>query len=438
MDSSEIRNDICVIEFFDMMQFRPATEKNYVMALVSYTDYMNRSPVDLIDDARQEIRSGRMLSERTIKRHLLGFRKYMIDKGMAPMSIKTRMSLVVSFYKYFDIEVPKIPRSNALACTLEENDRIPVPDQICEVLKFCDTCEKAIVLVGCSSGLSAGDVVRLTVKMFNDGYDEKTGITTIIMRRAKTNVEFVTFISPEASQAVLDYLKYRNRPCVSRYPHVQRQQEKQRVFDDSNYLFIKSRIPVEYSETHDEKLRQLSSDSIGALYRRISDKAGMVSSNGRNLVRSHNMRKVYNSAMLNDGADSFFTEYTMGHSLGGVKGAYYRHDPDKLADIFMKHVGAVTIQPAIDVESSEKYKNAIDETQKLSVMYTRESLKGDQRDREIELLRRESSDMREIIDEYFNLPPDVQELGRKLAQWRKSGSTEDFVFYRSDIDSSKR
>ena len=94
---------------------------------------------------------------------------------------------------------------------MKKHKEIPTKEDLQEVLKVCDTMEKAILLVGASSGLSANEIINLKVKDFNRGYDPKTGITTLDLRRGKVDFDFITFLSPEASKAVQEYLTYRAR-----------------------------------------------------------------------------------------------------------------------------------------------------------------------------------------------------------------------------------
>jgi hypothetical protein len=50
------------------------------------------------------------MRHRKIKAYLIGFRKYLQDKGLAELTVKLRLSGVKSFYKLFDIEIPSLPR----------------------------------------------------------------------------------------------------------------------------------------------------------------------------------------------------------------------------------------------------------------------------------------------------------------------------------------
>lgn len=400
MDISTIHNDIVVIEFFDMMQFSKATEKNYIAALKNYSNYMNKTPSDWVEDARQDIRSGRMPSERMVRRQVLGFRKHMYDNHMAPLSIKARLSCIVSFYKFFDVEVPTLPRSKAKARTLEGNDRIPTTEELREVLKVCNPLETAMVLVGASSGLSSNELRRLTVGQFKAGYDKETGITTIDMRRAKSGVDFITFMSPEASRAVWDYINYRNRPCTSRFRHVKEQQGKQRITSDDDYLFAKERIPVEYLDTQDEDMRQHTPQSIMVLYQRLSGKSGLVVRDARNVIRAHNLRKYFNSALLNAGCDSFHVEYWMGHALDMTRSAYFRASPDKMKDLYMRYVPALTIQESIDVESSERYKELVAQNEVLEANNVRANRSNDMTWMVVDDLKGQVADQRKRADEF--------------------------------------
>jgi hypothetical protein len=57
--------------------------------------------------------------------------------------------------------------------------------------------EKAILLTGVASGLSAQEIIKLKSKDFTKGYDPETEITTLKLRREKVNFDFITFLSPE-------------------------------------------------------------------------------------------------------------------------------------------------------------------------------------------------------------------------------------------------
>jgi integrase len=213
------------------------------------------------------------------------------------------------------------------------------------------------MLTGLSSGMGANELSKLTVRMFREGYDPKTEVTTIDMRRGKVGFDFITFLSPEASRAVWDYLDYRDRPTKTGRVITVEQQEKQRTTDDS-YLFIVEKVPGEYLENRNEELRGLTAVGIGKMYQRISNRAGKDTVTGQyNTIRSHNMRKIFNSTLKNAGCDSDLVEYFMGHTLGGTKGAYYRPDVGKLKEIYIRFVPHLLISEEFELKEELKKKD---------------------------------------------------------------------------------
>ena len=360
----ELKNDLIIIEWLDTLNPKPNTERNYLLAMQAFTGWIGKTPEELLTEAEQEIRAGKLMRERNIKKYLIGFRKYMQDAGYAPISVKNYMTGVKSFYRLFDIEIPTLPRMGNKARPLERHSKIPNKEDIQHVLTVCDPLEKAIVLCGVSSGLSANEIINLKVGTFKKGYDPETEITTLQLRREKVGYDFTTFLSPEASRAIWAYLEYRERKAKTTITEIRKRFDKQRVYSDDDYLFIGRQIPFEYLDTKDENMRKFEQQSFLKLYRAIAVKAGKCAPLGNwNLIRSHNMRKYFNSALLNAGCDSFHVEYFMGHTLDDTRSAYFRAAPEKLRDIYSKYVPYLTIQKELDVAASHEYKEIVRENE---------------------------------------------------------------------------
>lgn len=351
MKVNELREDPTIIEWLTIINTKPNTERNYLLGFQWFTEWTGKKPEALLLEAEQEIKDGLLMRQRSIKKYLVGFRKYLQDRENAPQTIKGYMTGVKSFYAAFDIEIPKLHSAGNKAKTLKKHKDIPTKEDLQEVIKVCDPLEKAILLVGISSGLSAHEIVNLKVRDFKKGYDPETGITTLDLRRGKVDFDFITFLSPECSKAVQDYLTYRARKSKINETRRLNQLEKQRVFSDDDHLFIKRYIDPKYLENHDDNLRKLDQDSFMKVYRNMSEKAQKNTPAGDwNLIRSHNMRKYFNSALLNAGADSFHVEFFMGHTLDDTRAAYYRADVEKLKEIYKKYIPFITVEKALDPE----------------------------------------------------------------------------------------
>src|SRR5665647_3139251 len=199
MKVNELKEDTYIKEWLEALNATDNTERNYLQGMQFFTECVKKTPEELILEAEAEIETGVIPRKRKIKQYFIGFRKDLQDKALAPMTVRTHLTGVKSFYKNFDIEIPSLPKAGNKATTLERNKAIPNKDDLYAVLKVCDPLERAILLLGASSGLSCEDIINLKVSNFKGGYESKTEITTMPLRRIKTKVDFVTFLSPELS-----------------------------------------------------------------------------------------------------------------------------------------------------------------------------------------------------------------------------------------------
>lgn len=219
---------------------------------------------------------------------------------------------------------------------LLKNKEVPTKEDLKDVLRFCDPLEKAILLVEASGGLTAGEMINLRIHDFKSGYDSQTGITTINLYRMNTGTKHTTFLTPEASQAVWDYLQYRNR------------QEKQTVLSDNGYLFIRRQIPAEFVETGNEQLRKMELGTLARMYRRISEK----SLEGTPKIGSLKLRKFFCTTLINAGTDPDFVNFSMGHVIKDASLAYLGN-VRKLRDMYARSIPALTINDATDISKEE-------------------------------------------------------------------------------------
>jgi len=116
------------------------------------------------------------------------------------------------------------------------------------------------------------------------------------------------------------------------------------------------------------------------------------------LIRSHNMRKYFNSALLNAGADSFIVDFWMGHTLDETKSAYFRAS-NGLRDIYLKFVPYLTIQKEADVSESPEYLRLKQENQILQAETARHVVERS----ELQELRAEIEKMKPIDTELEHL-----------------------------------
>lgn len=429
MKVKELKNDKIIKDWLSGIKAADETRKGYLQAMQYFTEFTNKTPLQLIEEAEVEIRAGLLMRERNITCYLREFREQLEKKNLAPLTIKGRMTGVCSFYRSYNIQLPVIPKGTTNAKAELKRKKIPTKDDIRKILDVCDPLERALVLVGVSSGLSVVDISNLKVSDFVDGYDPKTGITTLHLIRKKKNYEFYTFLSPEASKAVLDYLDWRNRKPKDKGIIREEQRKKQHVTTKDGYLFISRAVPPEYLTTKNirekEELRKLNKEAIIAIYQRLNEEAQTSSEYGEyNLNRSHNMRRFFNSTLLNESAPIFFVDFLLGHQLDATHEAYYRASPEKLKEEYSKYVSFLTIEKTMDPtehpafiqmkEDKEAYKRITD-------IMTQE--RRDERE-ELQELRAEvekMKNMESIKDNYMQFADfgEMQEMKKEIANLKE-------------------
>jgi hypothetical protein len=222
-------------------------------------------------------------------------------------------------------------------------------------LNYCDRLEKALILVGASSGLAEAEIRNLKVKDFVGHQDEKN-VTTLALRRIKSQFDFITFLNPEATSAVQDYLDFRNsEPCINEPHHIEHLQ-KQKVYSLDNYLFIHRYVLDDFLKSKDDISRSLKDGTLEHMYNYISGKAQKNSPKGDyNLIRSHNMRRYFGSTLKNAGCDNFHVEFWMGHTLDATQAAYFRADPEKQKKLYMQYMDYLVIQKGLNITESPEF-----------------------------------------------------------------------------------
>lgn len=186
------------------------------------------------------------------------------------------------------------------------------------------------------------------------------------LRRVKVDVDFMTFLSPEATRSICKYVQWREQKPNFRGMVRDRVHEKRKIHGDNDYLFIKNGVPNQYLQNHDEDIRKLDLMGLTDVYRSLATRAGKATPSGKwQIIRSHNMRKMFNSALYNAGADSFFVEFLMGHTIDETRAAYFRADKEKMKERYLRYVPYLTVQKDLDVSESPQFQKMIQENEAL-------------------------------------------------------------------------
>ena len=103
---------------------KPTTRKNYIDSMSAYTEFWKKTPEQLINESEDDILSGKLMRKRIIFNELREFREHLEKSGMATMSIKAKITGVRSFFTYYNIQLPALPRSDKGTSPLMENRKL--------------------------------------------------------------------------------------------------------------------------------------------------------------------------------------------------------------------------------------------------------------------------------------------------------------------------
>ena len=304
------------------------TQKSYLYALTGFCVAINKTPTEILEICKEDY--SKPPWERKIKEWFVDYDNYCEVEGMAKETFKKRKTNVRGFFHLNDIETPKSRRGKRENFNRANERKLPKKEEINLLLNACKTIkEKAIILTQFSSGLSNSDVVKLSVGQFLNGIDDNK-LCKIRMRRHKNDNQFVTFLSPEAVEAIESYIR------------VEREN-----LDDSQPLFTKFKTsntpmkPIAIVHTYSRLCDGLGWSKEGNTFRKITGHMG---------------RKWMKTNLTNAGMPREPLETLLGHKLKtGTDDNYYLGNEDQLKSIYLKYLPNITINPTkiLTLESKE-------------------------------------------------------------------------------------
>uniref|UniRef100_UPI00351BF875 tyrosine-type recombinase/integrase n=1 Tax=Methanomethylovorans sp. TaxID=2758717 RepID=UPI00351BF875 len=304
----ELIND-ALKTYADLHEYKKGTRSNFAIAMWKYCNLTGLTPEQLLSEAFEDEDNRVRMPQRKIYTHLSKFKESL--KVIAPTTARVTFNMVVHWYRQNSVQVPpiNIPKVKPR----KENRFIPTADDIREALNYVTYRDKAIILLQCSSGMGTAELLGISRQDFLDGVDYDTYITTLHPTRAKTNTPYTTFCSPEATKAVLYWLE----------------------------------------QWQDESLFGLKKYGILAMYKRINVAIGKDKYTfGR--IRSHSMRKFFNTEMLNAGMPRDLVWFLSGRTENETQRAYIDYKTEVLKNAYMKHVKAVSVTEVVRDISSAK------------------------------------------------------------------------------------
>ncbi|MCK4885537.1 tyrosine-type recombinase/integrase [Candidatus Bathyarchaeota archaeon] len=329
---------IQVKKFFDMYD-NYETKKNIKTAVTQF--YKSIYP-ETTSENMEEINQRYFSTERDIEDDIRNFLKYL--NGLAPLSIKLKLSIAKTFLTENDVELPQKfwKRINRLikgsrALTL---DRIPTKAEFKRLLMHMPIQGKALNLVLESSGMRIGEALNSNI---DDLYlEEKPARIQIRGEITKTGNSRHAFISSEAKEALTEWLKVREdylRAAVRKSQLYPKSGDDPRIF------------PFEPRTAYSIWTKALHKSGLN----------GKDKSTNRERIHPHVLRKFFRTR-LGAVIPVDVVEALMGHE-GYLTEVYRRYTVEDLAKFYLQGESALLV--FTDAAEVTKLRQEVDERSKV-------------------------------------------------------------------------
>jgi integrase len=352
----DIANDNKIIEWLNNIEAKESTRKGYIRFMEIYCECTNKTPSELIQESIEEIKKGLLPAERNVSSYISKFKNCMNQKGYAPKSFHYGIAAIRSFYKAYDIPLPASAVKTKKPMPLKENNRFISKDDIIKLLTNAKNLrEKAIILCMSTSGMARQEIINLNVQ---DIQFDDNGIGTISVRREKAQVDYTTFISPEATQALKAYWEERGRKASRKdsitldelrkrkFSHAEDVVRQRKEFAKVLKLTPKSPAFVTY-----EAGNRLNATYFAEIFHTMGNELGYDDGEGFVKTRSHALRKFFASTLENAGMPKNKIDFMLGHTPSGNDQAYFRTDVNKLKELYIKFLPYIAFEKTMEIRS---------------------------------------------------------------------------------------
>ena len=256
------------------------------------------------------------------------------ERGLAPSTMVGHVNAIKKLVEvntdvavnWKRVEKPKITRV--------EEDQVPTKAVIRQVLLHADPKERAIALVAASSGMRGDTLAKLSIRDLDLESEPDIGIVKVPADKSKGQVKFVTFISPEAREALVAYLSTRGELAPSD-------------------PLLAARLGGFYSEAG-----KLAKRWIVPL-----EKAGLGQRSGKwRDYRFHTLRKFFRTAMEYAGVSKSYRERMLGHAGDYLDSAYFGPELDKLKEQYRRAIPHLTVEELVGEERMGNLEGELAET----------------------------------------------------------------------------
>ena len=337
------------------------TKYQWKRNLWKFCEWAGKTPDQLIAERKVEVKSGDAKVQHSKEMLVKKFLKYLEEeKQLAPNTRRTYFAAVRSFFQRNYLALTFMRREGPPAIRVQEGSRAATRDEIKKMCNVSKPRERALILFIKDSGLAEADVARMKLKDLGvhplgvHGFDSITALKSpvpIILNRKKTGAKTMTFIGPEALEALKTTFEIRMRGSpeikIRRYgAHEIKGGIPPEELTGESPLF---RSYGKFLRTLKNKgeAHHLTPHAISVLVRKATIRAGV----WREGFSAHALRRFFQTTLESVGINQNWIKIMMGHKLPGAEDAYSRPTLEMLQEAYKKAMPNLAISEAVEQRS---------------------------------------------------------------------------------------
>ena len=321
----------------------PNTHKIYDLVHTQYTTLHQMTWEQLLDEAEQDEQTIHKPSKRRIKKRIQEYIYHLIDQDKQPTTIKQYISTLKKLYTTNEIEIPPIhlPKNNKIR---EGYEDLPTRQEITQAIQNSKTKMKATILLIVSSGMARNEACQLTIQDFKEAtreyyHKEPENVYELIkllkkqkhiipvwhIKRRKTNVNYITCNSPEATTYLIQSIE-------------ERQTKKVLTFEDKLLGFSEPALI-----THN--------------FMHLNDRLAFGRLATRRRFHPHALRSYFATTINSRGMPYLCAEFMLGHTVDSTRSAYYKAEPSQIKREYMRvvnYLSFVTHVETVTLDDDER------------------------------------------------------------------------------------
>ena len=371
----KITNDPYFERFIESRRLSDSSERVYIGRIRSFCEFLGNNPSELIKDARKNRGS-------KINEYFHDYIENLKSSGKSSNTIINHVDTIKAFYKEFDIDTEGI--SQIISPEKDDlNQEIISSNQIKEALELSSLRDKAIILLHMSSGMEATELRHLNYGDFITSIEEHIDlkpedkfnvnkiaeklfkidftIGTWKIKKNRTEKNYVTFNSPESTQAILSYL-------------IDRERKNKPIKSLKDPLFVNSKNQALNVSTH------------GSIFKRVNNRANFgYLTKKRRFFSSTMLRKYFKTKLYESGIDEPISNALLGQKLDTNIDYHSSNEIKLLKNKYIEALDNLSFEKVnIESVSSAEYENLVK--------------KLDEKDKELKEIKKYLNHIKQIIE----------------------------------------